>query len=238
MIDMGSINAVVQRIADIENQIGIRRPKKYGGVSFQQMMESEMQKQTPARETPVKAETAKPPAMPTTASLAPRFFSGKTPLPKAPAAQSATNPMSPAAMGLVPGAAPSSTDVGATPDSAYLDTIRNAAWKYNVDPKLVQAVAEVESGFNQDAVSSVGAVGVMQLMPETADSLGVNPYDAAQNIEGGTKYLRQLLDSFHGDIRKAVAAYNAGPQAVRDYGGVPPYSETQTYVDSVLDLYR
>ena len=123
-------------------------------------------------------------------------------------------------------------------DSVYFDTIQRAAQKYGVDPKLVSAVAEVESGFNPEAISSAGAVGIMQLMPETAASLGVNPYDARQNIEGGTHYLRQLLDSFHGDIRQAVAAYNAGPQAVRDYGGVPPYGETQTYVDSVLDLYR
>ena len=123
-------------------------------------------------------------------------------------------------------------------DNAYVDTIRNVAEKYGLDPKLVSAVAEVESGFSQDVVSSVGAVGVMQLMPETAESLGVDPHDAAQNIEGGAHYLRKMLDSFDGDIRKAVAAYNAGPEAVREYGGIPPYSETQHYVTSVLDLYR
>ena len=78
----------------------------------------------------------------------------------------------------------------------------------------------------------------MQLMPDTAASLGVNPYDKKQNIEGGAKYLREMLDSFDGDICKAVAAYNAGPQAVRDYGGVPPYRETQNYVNKVLDLYH
>ena len=78
----------------------------------------------------------------------------------------------------------------------------------------------------------------MQLMPDTAASLGVNPYDAAQNIDGGAHYLRQLLDSFGGDVKKAVAAYNAGSQAVRDYNGVPPYKETENYVDEVLDLYR
>ena len=235
MIDMSSINAVMQRISDIEYQIGIKRPRVSGGASFQQMMEDEMKKQTPARETPPRAETPKAPALPTAASMAPRFFSGKTPVTKPSSPENPVNGS--AATGIDPYAAafPGGYE---TPDSAYLGTIREAAGKYNVDPKLVQAVAEVESGFNQDAVSSVGAVGVMQLMPETADALGVNPYDAAQNIEGGAKYLRQLLDAFHGDIRKAVAAYNAGPQAVRDYGGVPPYSETQTYVDSVLDLYR
>lgn len=113
-----------------------------------------------------------------------------------------------------------------------------AARKYNVDPRLAAAVAQTESGGNQDAVSPVGAVGVMQLMPETAAALGVNPYDKQQNIEGGVKYLRQMMEAFGGDVRKAVAAYNAGPQAVRDYGGIPPYRETQNYVNKVLDIYR
>ena len=116
--------------------------------------------------------------------------------------------------------------------------IQTAAKKYNVDPRLVSAVAEAESGFQQEAVSGAGAVGVMQLMPDTAASLGVNPYDEQQNIEGGTKYLKGLLDSFSGDVKKAVAAYNAGAQAVRDYNGVPPYRETQNYVNKVLDLYQ
>lgn len=116
--------------------------------------------------------------------------------------------------------------------------IGQAATKYNVSPKLLSAIAEVESGGNQSAVSPAGAIGVMQLMPDTAAGLGVNPYDEQQNIEGGAKYIRQMLDEFGGDVRKAVAAYNAGPQAVKEYGGVPPYSETQNYVDKVLDLYR
>lgn len=116
--------------------------------------------------------------------------------------------------------------------------IHGAANKYNIDPKLLFAVAEVESGNNQAAVSPVGAVGVMQLMPETAQELGVNPYDIKGNIEGGAKYLKQLLDSFDGDVKKALAAYNAGPNAVRNYGGIPPYSETQNYVNNVLDIYK
>jgi soluble lytic murein transglycosylase-like protein len=124
------------------------------------------------------------------------------------------------------------------PKGDFGSMILAAAKKYNVDPKLVSAVAETESGGNQGAVSSAGAVGVMQLMPDTAAALGVNPYDEGQNIEGGTQYLRQLLDSFNGDVKKAVAAYNAGSQAVRDYNGVPPYSETQNYVNKVLDLYQ
>lgn len=128
--------------------------------------------------------------------------------------------------------------IGLTSDGTLNGMIAAAAKKYQVDPKLISAVAEAESGGNQAALSPAGAVGVMQLMPETANSLGVNPYDEAQNIEGGAKYLRQMLDNFGGDVRKAVAAYNAGPQAVREYGGVPPYQETQDYVEHVLDLYR
>ena len=116
--------------------------------------------------------------------------------------------------------------------------IKQVAQKYNVDSRLVSAVASAESGFQQSAVSGAGAVGVMQLMPSTAASLGVNPYDEKQNIDGGTKYLKGLLDSFDGNVKKAVAAYNAGAQAVRDYNGVPPYRETQDYVNKVLDLYQ
>lgn len=116
--------------------------------------------------------------------------------------------------------------------------VKAASDKYQLDPKLVSAVAEVESGGNQEAMSPAGAIGVMQLMPDTAASLGVNPYDKQQNIEGGAKYLRQMLDDFGGDVKKAIAAYNAGPNAVKKYGGVPPYPETQDYVDKVLDIYR
>ena len=123
-------------------------------------------------------------------------------------------------------------------DQSLSGLISEASQKYKVDPKLLSAIAEVESGGNQDETSSAGAVGVMQLMPDTAASLGVNPYDKQQNVEGGAKYLRQMLDTFGGDVSKAVAAYNAGPQAVKDYGGIPPYKETQNYVNKVLDIYR
>ena len=123
-------------------------------------------------------------------------------------------------------------------DASLSQMVKAASEKYQVDPKLVSAVAEVESGGNQGAESPAGAIGVMQLMPDTAASLGVNPYDKQQNIEGGARYLRQMLDSFGGDVKKAVAAYNAGPNAVKKYDGVPPYPETQNYVDKVLDLYR
>lgn len=116
--------------------------------------------------------------------------------------------------------------------------IKEAAARYQVDPRLVAAVAQTESGGNQEAVSPAGAVGVMQLMPDTAAGLGVNPYDKRQNIEGGAKYLRQMMDTFGGDVQKAVAAYNAGPQSVKEYNGIPPYRETQDYVNKVLDIYR
>ena len=123
-------------------------------------------------------------------------------------------------------------------DESLSSIITNAAKKYQVDPKLVSAVAEVESGGRQEATSAAGAVGVMQLMPDTAASLGVNPYDKRENVEGGAKYLKEMLDLFGGDVKKAVAAYNAGPAAVKNYGGVPPYKETQNYVNKVLDIYR
>ena len=129
-------------------------------------------------------------------------------------------------------------------DEAFTDTeggtteemLLNAAIKHGVDPKLVQAIAIAESNMNQDEISEVGAIGVMQLMPETAASLGVNPYDEQENIEGGAMYLKQMLDKF-GDVPQAVAAYNAGPGAVQMYGGVPPYAETQNYVGRVMDMY-
>lgn len=124
----------------------------------------------------------------------------------------------------------------ANPDLTQM--IHQAAQKYHVDPKLVSAVAEVESGGHQDAVSPAGAVGVMQLMPETAAGLGVDPYSAEGNVEGGAKYLSELMNTFGGDVKKAVAAYNAGPNAVKAYGDVPPYAETQDYVNRVLDIYR
>lgn len=115
--------------------------------------------------------------------------------------------------------------------------INQAAVDQQLDPALVRAVAQVESGFNPRAVSPAGAKGIMQLMDPTARSLGVrDPFDAAQNVSGGVRYLRQMLQRFGGDERLALAAYNAGPGAVLRHGGVPPFPETQRYVSSVLAL--
>jgi soluble lytic murein transglycosylase-like protein len=111
--------------------------------------------------------------------------------------------------------------------------IRDSAARHSVPPALVEAVAWQESRFNNAAVSPKGALGVMQLLPRTASDLGVDPADLRGNIDGGAAYLAQMIRRF-GDLKLALAAYNAGPGAVERYGGVPPYAETQTYVRAIL----
>jgi hypothetical protein len=113
--------------------------------------------------------------------------------------------------------------------------LNEAATRFNVDPALVRAVAWQESRFRSDAVSPKGAIGIMQLMPATARSLGVNPHDPRQNIHGGVAYLSAMLNRFGGDTRLALAAYNAGPEAVTQYRGIPPFRETQNYVKSIAE---
>jgi soluble lytic murein transglycosylase-like protein len=121
---------------------------------------------------------------------------------------------------------------------SFENLIQQASSKYGVDADLVKAVIQNESAYDPLAISSAGAMGLMQLMPATADSLGVdNPMDPAQNIDGGVKLLRELLNQFGGNVTNTLAAYNAGPGAVQQYGGVPPYQETQTYVRRILSTY-
>ena len=111
--------------------------------------------------------------------------------------------------------------------------------KYGLDSDFVKAVVKQESGFNEKATSKCGAMGLMQLMPGTAKALNVNdPYNARDNIEGGVKYLKGLMDRFGGDMKLALAAYNAGPNAVKKYNGVPPYNETQNYVKNIMSMYQ
>ncbi|MDY7031261.1 MAG: lytic transglycosylase domain-containing protein [Thermodesulfobacteriota bacterium] len=116
--------------------------------------------------------------------------------------------------------------------------IHKACNRYKVDPALVKAVIMAESSYNPRAVSKKGAKGLMQLMPETADSLGVNDmFDPEQNINGGVKYLKQLLDKYDGDVHLALAAYNAGSKKVRKYRGVPPFKATRYYIKKIYRYY-
>lgn len=125
-----------------------------------------------------------------------------------------------------------------TTKSKIKELISRVSQKHGVDEKLVNALVNQESGFNPAAKSKVGAMGLMQLMPATAKGLGVtNPMDPEQNVEGGVKYLKSMLDKYNGNIILALAAYNAGPGAVDKYDGVPPYKETQNYVKSILSSY-
>jgi soluble lytic murein transglycosylase-like protein len=115
------------------------------------------------------------------------------------------------------------------------EVVKAASGTYHLDPDLVNSVIRAESGFNVRAVSPKGAQGLMQLMPQTASQLGVqNAFDPQANVEGGTRYLRELLERYDFDLIKALAAYNAGPQRVEQYGGVPPYYETKAYVARIV----
>lgn len=126
--------------------------------------------------------------------------------------------------------------------SEYDPLIEQAAARYGLDPSVLHGLIQQESGFDPSAQSSAGASGLTQLMPGTATSLGVvNPLNPAESIEGGARYLSQLMGQFGGNTEDALAAYNAGPGAVRQYGGIPPYAETQSYVSKVLgyaEAYR
>ena len=217
MIDMGDITRVQQRIAQLQKSfMGLQQVP--GAVGFDAQLQQAIAAQKAAEAAKGQASGAN-----TVQSAA-----------KTNAAQPSANATLPVNVGTGLKAV---SDLPAA-DGDLATMVQEAARDQNVDARLVNAVAQAESGGDQSAVSPVGAIGVMQLMPDTAAGLGVNPYDKKQNIEGGAKYLREMLDTFGGDVRKAVAAYNAGPAAVKAYGGVPPYPETQAYVDRVLDLYR
>ena len=120
----------------------------------------------------------------------------------------------------------------------YGKFISTAAEEYDLDPELIRAVIKIESSFNPFAVSEKGAMGLMQLMPDTAREMQVeSPFEARENIMGGSRYLRKLLDMFRGDLRLSLAAYNAGPSKVLEHGRVPRFAETEAYVEKVLREY-
>jgi soluble lytic murein transglycosylase-like protein len=138
---------------------------------------------------------------------------------------------------------PAATQAAVAPAPAPLpvspqDMIRGAALRQGLPPEFVASVAKVESAFKTNAVSPKGAIGVMQLMPGTAKALGANPNDVRENIDAGTRLLRDLLVKYDGDVVKALAAYNAGSGAVDRYNGLPPYDETRRYVNKVIGAYQ
>jgi len=135
---------------------------------------------------------------------------------------------------------PASQALEPTPPATLKEMVSAASSSNNLDPDLIMILIRAESGFNAKAVSPKGALGLMQLMPETASRMGVSdPFDPAANLQGGARYLRELLDRYHNDLTRALAAYNAGPRKVEQYQGVPPYAETKMYIAKVIyDLNR
>ncbi len=130
---------------------------------------------------------------------------------------------------------PASSSPSSFQSVSFDELIEEYAEKYGMDAKLVRKLVQVESGFNPSAVSPRGAMGLMQLMPETCKDLGVqDPFDVRENLDGGVRYLKGLLERF-GDLQLALAAYNAGPGRVKEYGGVPPFLETQRFIKKVLE---
>jgi soluble lytic murein transglycosylase-like protein len=138
----------------------------------------------------------------------------------------------------LPPAVPAAVAEAKTPPRDPKTIVRDAAGKYALPPAFVESVAKVESAMKNNAVSPKGAIGVMQLMPGTAKMLDADPNDPEQNIDAGTRLLRQLLLKYNGDVAKALAAYNAGSGAVDKYNGVPPYPEMQNYVGKVIEGYK
>ncbi|HEX3464607.1 MAG TPA: lytic transglycosylase domain-containing protein [Candidatus Elarobacter sp.] len=175
-----------------------------------------------------------PPPVPPTAG-APRFTNALADAMRSGYRTQALQPGGPDA----PGSGLPASGPAPVPPAEIDALVQQNAATWQVEPALIKAVIANESGFNARATSPAGAQGLMQLMPETAASLGVrDPYDPVQNVAGGARYLRGLLDRFGGDKRLAIAAYNAGPGAVEKYRDVPPYAETQNYVQNVLASYQ
>lgn len=187
-----------------------------------------------ARIAELEALVARAQGVPTApaATPAPAPLTGGATFPAALATATAPHPvLATAATAPLPAHGPASLGGAPTP---YDGLIAAAAARHGLDPALLKGLIRAESNFNPTATSPAGAVGLAQLMPGTAAALGVaDPTDPAQSIDGGARYLRQQLDAFGGDVTLALAAYNAGPGAVRRYGGVPPYAETQAYVQRV-----
>lgn len=149
-----------------------------------------------------------------------------------------TKPQTKVSANIYTAQAATSDNIIMSPKQKIEKIISKISKKHGVDEKLVNALVKQESGFNPNAKSKAGALGLMQLMPSTAKGLGVtNPMDPEQNVEGGVKYLKSMLNKYNGNIILALAAYNAGPGAVDRYDGVPPYKETQNYVKSILASY-
>jgi soluble lytic murein transglycosylase-like protein len=164
--------------------------------------------------------------------------SGSAPVPESAVGQTASAGLQAATQKFRDASGPTSPDSQTSSSESRMieKSIHRAARRYNLPPGLIRGVIRAESNFQVAAVSRAGAQGLMQLMPETARELGVaDPFDIEQNIDGGARYLRQMLDSYGGDVKTALAAYNAGPGAVEKYGGqIPPYQETEQYIDRVL----
>ena len=126
-----------------------------------------------------------------------------------------------------------------TAKTDYSSYVQKSARKYDIEPELIHAVIRTESNGNHRAISKKGAIGLMQLMPSTANDMNVgNPFNPEENIEGGTRYLKYLLEKFNGNLTLALAAYNSGPKTVEKYGNVPPITETRQYVNKVYSLYN
>jgi len=152
-----------------------------------------------------------------------------------PTAVSAPAPIAPPAPNVPKAPAIAITKAKPLDAKALNEVINSISDRHQIDPDLINSVIHAESGFNSHAVSPKGARGLMQLMPQTANQLGVNnSFDPKDNVEGGTRYLRELLEQYNFDIVKALAAYNAGPQRVQQYHGVPPYYETRAYIARII----